>query len=272
MSLEAVDQVVERLRAEFGTPPEVAIVLGSGLGAFATELSNAQRAKYEVVGLPSTGVVGHAGEIVVGDLPDAEGKPRRVACLSGRLHLYEGHPAARAALAVRAMARWGARGVILTSAVGGVDPTLRVGELVLVCDHINLVGANPLQGPNLDALGPRFPDLTRLYTRRLRALAREVAPRAVREGVYAAMPGPSYETPAEIRMLRALGAHVVGMSLVPEAIAAGHAGLEVLAVAIVTNPAAGMAEEELAHEDVTRATKLAAEDVAGLLRAVVARW
>jgi purine-nucleoside phosphorylase len=272
MSIESIDAVTSRLNATFGAPPDVAIVLGSGLGAFTAQLGSPARAKYEEVGLPGTGVPGHAGEIVVGTLPAADGGTRRVACLSGRLHLYEGHPAAKAALGVRAMGRWGARGVILTSATGGVDPTLRVGELVLVCDHINLLGANPLQGPNLEALGPRFPDLARLYTRRLRALAREVAPRAVREGVYAAMPGPSYETPAEIRMLRALGAHVVGMSLVPEAIAAGHAGMEVLAVAIVTNPAAGMTEEELAHEDVTQATRLAADDVAGLLRAVVARW
>jgi purine-nucleoside phosphorylase len=193
-----------------------------------------------------------------------------VAVLSGRLHAYEGHPVARVALPIRAMARWGVRMAVLTSAVGGVDPTLKVGDLVLVQDHINFLGANPLQGPNLDALGPRFPDLTRLYTPRLRTLARTVSSRALREGIYAAMPGPSYETPAEIRMLRAVGAHVVGMSLVPEAVAGGHAGMEVMAVAIVTNPAAGMAEEVLAHEDVTRATKAAAADVRALLRAVVA--
>lgn len=270
MDMNTVDRIADTLRATFGAPPDIVIVLGSGLGAFAEELEGAASAPYEALGLPATGVPGHAGACVVGTLPAADGSPRRVAVLSGRLHAYEGHPVARVALPVRAMARWGVKIAIMTSAVGGVDPTLKVGDLVLVQDHINFLGANPLQGPNLEALGPRFPDLTRMYTPRLRALARTVAPRPLREGIYAAMPGPSYETPAEIRMLRAVGAHVVGMSLVPEAIAGCHAGIEVMAVAIVTNPAAGMSEEVLAHEDVTRATKAAAADVRALLRAVVA--
>ncbi len=270
MDMIAIDRAADALRARFGDAPDFVIVLGSGLGAFADELEGAERAPYEALSLPATGVPGHAGECVVGTLPGPNGAPRRVAVLSGRLHAYEGHPIARVALPVRAMARWGVKMAVLTSAVGGVDPTLRVGDLVIVQDHVNFLGGNPLQGPNLDAMGPRFPDLTRLYTPRLRALARQVAPRALREGIYAAMPGPSYETPAEIRMLRAIGAHVVGMSLIPEAIGAGHAGAEVLAIAVVTNPAAGMAEEVLAHEDVTRATKAAAADVRALLRAVVA--
>jgi len=265
--LDRIDAVTRGLEARFGAAPDVGVVLGSGLGAFAASLEDPQRAAYGEVGLPGSNVPGHAGELVVGTLAG-----RRVACFSGRLHLYEGHDASTAALGIRALARWGARGVVLSSAVGGVDPTLETGELLLVSDHINLLGANPLRGPNLDALGPRFPDLSNIYTPRLRALAHAVAGRRLREGVYAAMPGPSYETPAEVRMLRILGAHVVGMSLVPESIAAAHAGMEVLAVSVVANPAAGLTEEKLAHADVTAAVNKAAEAFTALVRGVVAAW
>jgi purine-nucleoside phosphorylase len=265
--LERIDAVAGRLRARFGDAPQVGVVLGSGLGAFTAALADVERVPYAEVGLPGSGVAGHAGELVVGSIAG-----RRVACFSGRLHLYEGHDAATAALGVRALARWGARGVILSSAVGGVDPTLGTGELVLISDHINLLGANPLRGPNLDALGARFPDLAHVYTERLRRLAQEVSDRALREGVYGAMPGPSYETPAEVRMLRILGADVVGMSLVPEAIAASHAGLEVLAVAVVANAAAGLTAQALAHADVTAAVNEAADSFVTLVRAVVAAW
>lgn len=254
------------MRARFGSPPDIGVVLGSGLGAFAASLEGAERAPYPELGLPGSGVAGHAGELVVGQLAG-----RKLAVFSGRLHLYEGHDAATAVLGIRALARWGARGVVLSSAVGGVDPSLRTGELVLVADHINLLGANPLRGPNLDEMGPRFPDLSHLYTPRLRTLARQLGGE-LREGVYAAMPGPSYETPAEVRMLRILGADLVGMSLVPEAIAAGHAGMEVLAISVVANAAAGLTKETLLHTDVTAAVGLAAERFSTLLRAVVAAW
>jgi purine-nucleoside phosphorylase len=161
---------------------------------------------------------------------------------------------------------------VLSSAVGGVNPDYRNGELVLVADHINFLGQNPLRGPNLDALGPRFPDLSHTYSPRLRALARSCSPTPLREGVYAAMPGPSYETPAEVRMLRVLGADLVGMSLVPEAIAAYHAGMEVLAVAVVANAAAGLTTETLLHSDVTASVNAAAARFSGLVRDVVAAW
>lgn len=270
--LERIDSVVRGLQARFGGPPEVGVVLGSGLGAFSAALDDPQRAAYPELGLPGSNVPGHAGELVVGTISG-----RRVACFSGRLHLYEGHDAATAALGIRALARWGARGVVLSSAVGGVDPTLGTGELLLVSDHINLLGANPLRGPNLDAVGVRFPDLSNIYTPRLRALAQRIAltvgpGRPLREGVYAGMPGPSYETPAEVRMLRLLGADVVGMSLIPESIAAAHAGLEVLAVSVVANPAAGLTDEKLAHADVTAAVNKAAEAFTALVRGVVAAW
>lgn len=265
--MERIDAVAERLRARFGPPPELGVVLGSGLGAFATSLRDRDVAKYPEVGLPASGVVGHAGELVVGD---AAG--RRVACFAGRLHLYEGHDPATVVLGIRALARWGAKGIILTSAVGGIDPSFRTGDIVLVTDHLNFLGASPLKGPNLDALGPRFPDLARLYSARMRARAAEVSPEPLREGVYAAMPGPSYETPAEIRMLGLLGAHVVGMSTVPEAVAAGHAGMEVLAISVVSNPAAGLSVERLEHEDVTKAMHAAGNRVVDLLHRIVAAW
>ncbi len=265
--LARIDAVARRLEARFGGPPAIGVVLGSGLGAFAACLEGASRAPYAELGLPGSGVEGHAGELVVGQFAG-----RKVACFSGRLHLYEGHDAATAALGVRALARWGARGVALSSAVGGVDPSLATGQLLLVSDHINFLGANPLRGPNIDALGVRFPDLSQVYTPRLRALAQSVSVRPLREGVYAAMPGPSYETPAEVRMLRLLGADVVGMSLVPESIAAAHAGLEVLAVSVVANPAAGLAAVALAHADVTEAVHGAAGEFVALLRSVVAAW
>ncbi len=264
---DRIDTVARGLQARFGAPPVVGVVLGSGLGAFTAALEAPVRASYPEVGLPGSNVPGHAGELVVGTLGG-----RRVAVFSGRLHLYEGHDPATAALGIRALARWGARGVVLSSAVGGVDPTLGTGELLLVSDHINLLGANPLRGPNLDEMGPRFPDLSNIYTPRLRALAQEVAGRPLREGVYAAMPGPSYETPAEVRMLRLLGADVVGMSLVPESIAAAHAGLEVLAVSVIANPAAGLTAEKLAHADVTAAVNRAATAFTALVRDVVAAW
>lgn len=265
--MDRIETVARGLRERFGEPPVVGVVLGSGLGAFAAALDQPIRASYPELGLPGSNVPGHAGELVVGNIAG-----RRVACFSGRLHVYEGHDAAVAALGVRALARWGARGVVLSSAVGGVDPTLATGELLLVSDHINFLGANPLRGPNLDELGPRFPDLSHIYTPRLRALAQEVSGRRLREGVYAAMPGPSYETPAEVRMLRILGADVVGMSLVPESIAAAHAGLEVLAVSVVANAAAGLTDEKLAHADVTAAVNSAANAFTALVRGVVAAW
>lgn len=265
--LARVDAVAQKLRDQFGEPVEVAIVLGSGLGDIAGRVADPVIVENEAVGLQKTGVGGHAGRIVVGKLAG-----RRVAVMSGRVHVYEGHPLDTVVLAVRALARWGVKGLCLTSAVGGCDPALGAGSLLLVSDHINLSGANPLRGPNLDALGPRFPDVTHLYSPRLRALAQSCASEALPEGVYAAMPGPSYETPAEIRMLRTLGANVVGMSLVHESIAARHAGLEVLAISVVSNPAAGLSAAELTHADVTETSRQAAGRLGALLARVVERW
>lgn len=270
-ALRSIDAAAAKLRAAFGDPPEIAVVLGSGLGAFATRLQGKTTVPTGELGLPAPKVAGHRGEVIVG----AAGG-RRIACLAGRVHLYEGYDPATAVLYVRALRRWGVKGLVLTSAVGGLRPEWRTGQIVLVSDHINFLGANPLRGPNLDALGPRFPDLSTAYTERLRDLARTVATerglQTPTEGVYAAMPGPSYETPAEIRMLQRLGADVVGMSMVPEVIAAAHAGFEVLALAVVANPAAGLTPDRLTHADVTVAMYAAAEDVVALLTGVIEGW
>jgi purine-nucleoside phosphorylase len=268
--LARLDSVASSLRSRFGSPPDAVLVLGSGLGAFASAVEDPMEAAYAEVGIPAPSVAGHAGRVVVGRIAG-----RRVAVMSGRLHLYEGHDVSEVVLAARASARWGARHLVLTSAVGGVAPDLRTGDVVVVADHLNFLGRNPLTGPDIPELGPRFPDLARLYTPRLReialACADAAAPSRVREGVYAAMPGPSYETPAEIRMLGRLGADVVGMSMVPEAIAAGHAGMDVLGLAVVSNPAAGLTHEELKHSDVTAAMNAAGARVCALLARIVAQ-
>jgi purine-nucleoside phosphorylase len=228
--------------------PSIGLVLGSGLGGFADELSEAVRVPYaEIPEMPQSRVAGHAGNLCLGRVA---GVP--VACLQGRAHIYEGNTPARAVFGVRVLAELGCHTVLLTNAAGGIHPSFAPGDLMLITDHLNLMGANPLCGPNF-ADGPRFPDLTFAYDRRLRALAREAAEAAgvtLREGVYAALLGPSYETPAEIRMLRALGADAVGMSTVPEVIALRQRGVNVGAVSCITNLAAGISAQLLDHREV----------------------
>lgn len=267
--MNRIQSAADRLRARFGPAPGLAVVLGSGMGAFADAFSD--RIPYAGVGLPAPAVPGHRGEIALGEI---EG--RRVAALAGRVHLYEGYAPEEVVLSVRALAAWGVRGLILTSAVGGIRPEWRAGQVVVISDHLNLMGTNPLVGPNLDALGPRFPDQSAVYPRMRRELAARVAAqrglRPVIEGVYAALRGPNYETPAEIRMLRTLGADVVGMSLVPEAMAANHAGLEILGLSVVANPAAGLSASPLTHVEVTEAMRDAAGEVVSLLQGLVSEW
>jgi purine-nucleoside phosphorylase len=258
------------IRAREPRAPEIALVLGSGLGAYASTLVNATTVPYtDVPGMPAVSVPGHAGRLVIGELPSVAGASARspvVAALAGRVHLYEGHAPDDVVFPVRLLIALGARTVVLTNAAGGVSPTLRPGDLVVITDHLNLQGCNPLLGPNDEALGPRFPDMTHVYDPALRALALAAGDRLetpLREGVYAALSGPSYETPAEIRMLRALGADLVGMSTVPEAIAARHMGARVLGISCVTNLAAGVSPAPLSHAEV--------EQVAGAARERFAR-
>jgi purine-nucleoside phosphorylase len=229
--------------------PEVAVVLGSGLGGFADELEGAVALPYAAIpGWPVSTAAGHAGTLVAGTL---DGQPLWV--LRGRAHLYEGHSPAKVVFGVRVLGRLGVRTLVLTNAAGGIDPAYGQGALVLVSDHVNLQGASPLVGPNDDTLGPRFPDMTDAYDPELRRRAREAAGRLgieLHEGVYAAWLGPAYETPAEIRFLRSIGVQLVGMSTVPEVLAARHLGVRCLALSCVTNMAAGLGEGGIDHEEV----------------------
>jgi len=251
-----IDDAVRHLRSVSPRAPELAVVLGSGLGPYAGTLSEATPIPYaDIPHMPHVTVPGHSGQLVIGDLPDTPAGARSpvVAALAGRVHLYEGWSPDDVVFPVRMLVAWGARIVVLTNAAGGIGEGLRPGDLVLLRDHLNFQGRNPLTGPNDDSLGPRFPDMSHLYDPDLRARARGVAERlgiGLTEGVYAAMPGPSYETPAEIRMLRIVGADLVGMSTVPEAIAARHMGARVLGISCVTNLAAGVSATALSHEEV----------------------
>ena len=218
---------------------------------------------------PETTVAGHHGNLVVGTIG-----ARRVAVLQGRFHSYEGHDLETVTFPVRVLQALRVKALILTAATGGIRPDLRPGDLMALADHLNLIGANPLRGPNNDRLGTRFPDMSAVYSRRLRFLAvaeAEAMGFTLHEGVYACLPGPSYETPAEIRMLRTLGADVVGMSTVPEAIVARHAGMDVLAFAIVSNSAAGISETPITHEEVLKAGAEAGPRLGALIGAVVGK-
>src|SRR5262245_27250313 len=224
---QRVNEAASWIRARIGDPPTVAVTLGSGLGAFADSLSGPISLSYETIPhWPPSRVVGHAGRLVVG-----MASSRPVLVLSGRVHAYEGYDAEGVTFAVRALGCLGLRTLILTSAAGGINPRFTKGALMVLDDHINFTGTNPLIGPNEDRFGRRFPDMSDVYSSRLRQIADEAAQAiglAIEHGVYIAVTGPSYETPAEIRAFRALGADAVGMSMVPEAIAAWHMGLEVI--------------------------------------------
>lgn len=262
-----MEGTTEYLAGRIPAPPEVALVLGSGLGALADAVEDAVRVAYgEIPGFAASTVVGHAGRMVAGRL---EG--RSVLAFQGRYHAYEGHPAAALAAPVRVAAALGARTLIVTCAAGGVNADLAAGSLMLIADHLNLMGQNPLVGPVLPG-EERFPDMTEAYDRSLMTLAESVAKAegiAVSRGVYAALLGPSYETPAEVRMLRMLGADAVGMSTVPEVIAARAGGLRVLGIALITNAAAGISGTPLDHAEVVVAGAEAAERFQRLVRGVL---
>ncbi|MBC7219949.1 purine-nucleoside phosphorylase [Candidatus Bipolaricaulota bacterium] len=249
--------------------PEVAVVLGSGLSGVLPLEQEKALSFGEVPGFPVPSVAGHAGEVAVGTVHG-----RAVLVQRGRVHHYEGHPLVDVVFPVRVYARLGVRTLVLTNASGGIAHGLEAGDLVLLSDHLNFLGDNPLRGPNLDALGPRFPDMTEVYDRVLRKKAHTVAAElglTLKEGVYLATLGPSYETPAEIRAFRAWGADLVGMSTVPEAIAARHAGLKVLGISCVTNLAAGVSPQPLSHEEVIETSQRRAADLGRLLTALVPR-
>jgi purine-nucleoside phosphorylase len=248
--------------------PTIGLVLGSGLGGFADELSEATRIPYaNIPFFPRSTAIGHAGQMVIGKVGDIA-----VAVMQGRVHLYEGYSANEAAFPTRVFGRMGIRALILTNAAGGINLEYKQGALVVITDHINLQGQNPLTGPNDDRCGPRFPDMTQAYSKPYREIALRAAQRlgkTVYQGVYAGLLGPSYETPAEIRYLRTIGADLVGMSTIPEVIAARHVGIKVLAISCVTNMAAGISDEVLSHEDVLATGERVKGDFVALLRAVL---
>ena len=263
-----LDRAAAAVRALTDMSPVVGVVLGSGLGAFADALEDAVEIPYDdIPGWPQATALGHAGTLVVGSFG---GVP--VAVMRGRAHLYEGLPPAKVVFGIRVLGLLGIRTLVLTNAVGAIDDHLRPGQLALISDHINLQGQSPLVGPNDESLGPRFPDMSNAYDADLRAAAREAAGRLgleLGEGVYAAWLGPAFETPAEIRMLRTLGADLVGMSTAPEVLAARHMGIRCLAISCVTNLAAGVSPEPIDHEQVLEIGARAAGSLVSLLRELV---
>ncbi len=258
------------LRPATGAAPAIGLVLGSGLGDFTAGLADAVTVPYQrIPHWPPSAVVGHAGALVVGTIAG-----RRVAALSGRAHYYEGHSLQTAAFPTRVLHRLGVRTLLLTNAAGGINLGFTPGTLMVIDDHINLMGGSPLIGGNDDRFGPRFPDMTEAYSRRLRQVADAAAAArgvAVAHGIYAAMHGPSYETPAEIRFLRTIGADAVGMSTVPETIVARHMGMEVLGISCITNPAAGVLPQPLVHDEVMAVARRVRAEFSTLLEAIIER-
>lgn len=264
------DAAAQLILARTPLRPRIALVLGSGLGAFADSLADAVRVPYaEIPAFPRSTAIGHAGQLVIGN---ADGVP--VAAMQGRVHLYEGYSAQEVAFPIRVFGRMGIRAALLTNAAGGINLSYSQGALVLIRDHINLQGANPLVGSNDDHFGVRFPDMTQAYARDYREMARQEAAKlgiTLHDGVYAALLGPSYETPAEIEYLRRIGADLVGMSTVSEVIAARHMGIKVLAISCVTNMAAGILDQPLSHAEVMETGERVKTTFESLVRAILPR-
>jgi len=267
---QRADSAAQFILSQTSLRPRIGLILGSGLGAFADSLADATRVPYsQIPSFPRSTAIGHAGQMVIGK---AEAIP--VAGMQGRVHLYEGYSAEEAAFPIRVFGRMGVRAVILTNAAGGINLKYQQGALVLIKDHINLQGDNPLVGPNDDRFGVRFPDMTHAYTRAYAKAAQEEAAKlglSLGDGVYAALLGPSYETPAEIRYLRTIGADLVGMSTVAEVIVARHMGIKVLAMSCVTNMAAGILDQALSHQEVMETGEKVRGQFEALLRAVLPR-
>lgn len=261
---------VEYIRSRTNAAPRVAVVLGSGLGAFADELADSTDIPYsEIPQWPASTAVGHAGKLVFGHLDGME-----VAVMAGRSHLYEGYTPAQVTMGVRTLRRLGVQSIVFTNAAGGINLSFSQGALVLISDHINLQGMNPLIGPNDAEAGPRFPDMSDAYSPAYRAIAHDVANTLgikLAEGVYAAVTGPSFETPAEIRYLRTIGADLVGMSTVLETIVANHMGMRVLAISCVTNMAAGILPQKINHEEVLEAGRKVRDTLVRFLKALLPR-
>lgn len=267
---DRAERAARAIGARAGVDAKIAIVLGSGLGGFADEFQDSLSLPYrEIPGFVSSTAEGHVGSLVIGKVG---GVP--VMAMQGRVHSYEGYTLEEVTFPIRTFKLLGITTLILTNAAGGIDVQLSQGSLMVISDHLNLMGMNPLRGPNDERFGPRFPDLSEVYARELQELASEEA-RAlditVRRGIYAALAGPSYETPAEIHMLRAFGADAVGMSTVPEAIVARHMGMKVLGISCITNMAAGISENPINHAEVMETGQKVREKFTQLLRRVIAK-
>jgi len=258
------------IRARATTEPRIAIVLGSGLGGFADEFEGAVAVPYrEIPGFVSSTAQGHAGRLVIGTVENIP-----VLAMQGRVHLYEGYSLEEVTFPIRTFKLLGIDTLILTNAAGGIDVQLTQGALMVISDHLNLMGANPLRGVNDERFGPRFPDMSEVYSRELQEMVTEesrVLGITVRRGIYAALMGPSYETPAEIHMLRAFGADAVGMSTVPEAIVARHMGMNVVGISCITNMAAGISEQTINHEEVMETGEKVRATFTQLLRRIITK-
>ncbi|MCM2999400.1 purine-nucleoside phosphorylase [Paenibacillus cellulositrophicus] len=266
--LKQIQEAAALIQSKGGVQPEVGLILGSGLGILADLIQNGISIAYEdIPHFPVSTVEGHAGELLLGTI---EG--RNVVLMKGRFHMYEGYGPEVTAFPVRVMKELGVKSLLVTNAAGGINTDFEPGDLMVLTDHLNLTGRNPLIGANDPALGVRFPDMSEAYSRRLRQLLKDTAALKnipIREGVYAGLLGPTYETPAEIRMLRTLGADAVGMSTVSETIVARHAGLEVLGISCISNMAAGILDQPLSHEEVMETTERVREKFLGLVLAVI---
>ena len=264
------DSAAQLILSRTSLRPKIGLVLGSGLGAFADSLTDATRVPYsEIPAFPRSTAIGHAGQMVLGNAGNVP-----VAAMQGRVHLYEGYSPQEVTFPIRVFGRMGIRAVVLTNAAGGINLGYSQGALVVIRDHINLQGSNPLVGRNDDRFGVRFPDMSQAYSRAYRQIAREEAAKLKipqHEGVYAGLLGPSYETPAEIEYLRRIGADLVGMSTVAEVIATRHMGMEVLAISCVTNMAAGILDQPLSHAEVMETGERVKTTFEALLRAVLPR-
>ncbi|KAB7672876.1 purine-nucleoside phosphorylase [Bacillus sp. B1-b2] len=254
MNYSMIKQSADFLKSKYEKTPKIGLILGSGLGVLAEEIQNPTKVPYEEIPeFPVSTVEGHAGQLVFGTINDVE-----VVAMQGRFHFYEGYSFDKVTFPVRVMKELGVETLIVTNAAGGVNESFEPGDLMLISDHINNMGTNPLIGPNDNTLGVRFPDMSEAYSKQLRETAREIAAKinlSIQEGVYVGNTGPSYETPAEVRMLRVLGGDAVGMSTVPEVIVARHAGLQVLGISCISNMAAGILDQPLNHEEVIETTE-----------------
>ncbi|MFC0611388.1 purine-nucleoside phosphorylase [Scopulibacillus daqui] len=263
-----INKALEVIKPQLKEQPKIGLILGSGLGVLADELDESVAIPYEKIPyFPESTVEGHAGQFVFGKL---QGVP--VVAMQGRYHFYEGYDLTQVTFPVRVMNALGIEKLIVTNAAGGVNTSFKPGDLMIINDHINMLGANPLIGPNDEKLGVRFPDMSEAYSKKLIKLAKDTAGAQgidIKEGVYLATSGPSYETPAEIRMMRMLGADAVGMSTVPEVIAANHSGLEVLGISCITNAAAGILDQPLSHEEVIETTEKVKVTFVQLVKALV---